>query len=89
MSVDSSDEWSPGAAEWCSGSTGEFGSLSPGSIPGSAAKEKVNASLPSTGCSIYSDSETSPGFGGRGIEQHSPSALNEHEEPEEVRERAF
>ena len=27
-----------GAAEWCSGSTGEFGSLSPGSIPGSAAR---------------------------------------------------
>ena len=25
-------------AEWCSGSTGEFGSLSSGSNPGSAAK---------------------------------------------------
>ena len=28
---------STAVAEWCSGSTGEFGSLSPGSIPGSAA----------------------------------------------------
>ena len=65
-----------GTAEWCSGSTGEFGSLSPGSIPGSAANSSAGTTAPPPNQRPSPHPHTKPT---RSKQRHQPTLPKEEE----------